>query len=333
MSGFIVSLEDNSQVSEARRHVRQLAATLGFDEQAAEKAALVITEASTNLLKHASGGKVIARAGEVKHHTHADTFLEILALDQGPGIEDFERCLQDGFSTTGTPGNGLGAIARLSAYCEVYSQPGRGTALLARISAPAAPIREPSHIGAVQVLKRGEDVCGDQWGIVGTDGRRMLLLADGLGHGPDAARASHAAVDALHHAPDASPGETIDNVHAALRHTRGAAVAVAEVDFERRIVTFAGLGNINGTVCAPGEPVRRMVSTNGTAGMEARHIREFTYPWPDNAVLVMHSDGLSTHWNLSDYPSLLSHDPGLIAGVLYRDFSRGTDDATIVVVK
>jgi hypothetical protein len=76
-----------------------------------------------------------------------------------------------------------------------------------------------------------------------------------------------------------------------------------------------------------------MVSHNGTAGLEARKIQEFTYPWQDNAILIMHSDGLATKWKLEGYPNLINKHPSLIAGVLYRDFKRGTDDVTVVVVK
>jgi hypothetical protein len=50
-------------------------------------------------------------------------------------------------------------------------------------------------------------------------------------------------------------------------------------------------------------------------------------------LLVMHSDGLATHWNLDQYPGLVGRRPSLIAGVLYRDFARGRDDVTVVVAK
>jgi hypothetical protein len=49
--------------------------------------------------------------------------------------------------------------------------------------------------------------------------------------------------------------------------------------------------------------------------------------------LVLHSDGLGTRWNLNAYPGLSAHHPSLIAGVLYRDFKRGTDDVTVLVAK
>ena len=62
-------------------------------------------------------------------------------------------------------------------------------------------------------------------------------------------------------------------------------------------------------------------------------LREFSYPWPEAGMLVLHTDGLSTATGLDSDPSLAQRDPSLIAGVLYRDYSRGNDDSTVVVLK
>ena len=76
-----------------------------------------------------------------------------------------------------------------------------------------------------------------------------------------------------------------------------------------------------------------MVSLNGTAGVEMRKITEFSYPWPENALLVLHSDGMVSHWNIDQYPGLYQRHPTVIASVLYRDHDRGRDDVTVVVAK
>ena len=108
--------------------------------------------------------------------------------------------------------------------------------------------------------------------------------------------------------------------------TRGAAVAVADLDSRAGVVRFCGLGNITGSVTAPDAGRRQMVSHNGTAGLQARTMQEFAYPWTAGALLILHSDGLATHWSLDCYPGLARRDPSLIAGVLFRDFARGRDD-------
>jgi hypothetical protein len=78
------------------------------------------------------------------------------------------------------------------------------------------------------------------------------MVADGLGHGPLAAKAAMEAVRVFSECAAGSPGELIEAVHGPLRATRGAAVAVASIDLTRRVMTFAGVGNIAGSVLAGG---------------------------------------------------------------------------------
>jgi anti-sigma regulatory factor (Ser/Thr protein kinase) len=320
-----------TQVAEGRRLALWLAHRLGFSEERGGQAALVATELGTNLVKHARGGELLIRPLTAPDGDACG--IEILALDKGPGIPDAAR--RDGYSTTGTLGHGLGAVERQADDVDVYTQPA-GTALAARIWRERPPPNAPRprfEIGAVHVSKTGEDVCGDDWSWRQRDGRLALLLADGLGHGLHAHDASAAAIRLFADRHELPPGRLIGDVHAALRPTRGAAVAMLAVDVERRTGTFAGLGNITGLVLLPSGGRHHMVSHNGTAGHNAGRIQEFTYPIPPGAIVVMFSDGLSTHWDLSSYPGLTQRSPSLLAGVLYRDFSRRRDDVTVVVAR
>jgi anti-sigma regulatory factor (Ser/Thr protein kinase) len=313
-----------------------MAERIGFDETRAEQVAIVVTEACTNLLKHGGGGEVLMRStGDDDPRNQPD--LEVLALDRGPGIANLEQCMRDGFSTGGSPGQGLGAIVRLSTASDFYSVWKRGTAVLARWSA-ASNGKPAEHsgalrIGAVNVSKPGQEVCGDSWGVEQTGDSAVILVADGLGHGLEARDASSEAVRMLHLRPDLPPGALIECTHQALRSSRGAAVAVARIDRLKGIVTFAGVGNISAQIYSGGEARHHLVSVNGTAGHQVQRIREFTYPWPHDGMLVLHSDGLSTGTGLETLPGLALRDPSLIAGVLYRDFARHNDDATVVVAK
>jgi hypothetical protein len=174
-------------------------------------------------------------------------------------------------------------------------------------------------------------MCGDAWALCRRQAGGTLLVADGLGHGPLAAAASREAARVFREWPE-TPTAALKMVHAALRPTRGAAVAVCEVDCDRDQISFAGIGNIAGVIFANGAS-RSLVSHNGIVGQQMRMLREFTYPWPSDAVLVLYSDGLATHWTLDEYPGLAARHPGLIAGVLYRDFARHRDDVVVVVAK
>jgi hypothetical protein len=165
------------------------------------------------------------------------------------------------------------------------------------------------------------------------DDRFAIMVADGLGHGLSAHEAADTAMDVFYRAHEQSPSRIIADVHAALRSTRGAAVATVAVDTDRGLVTFSGLGNISGVTIAADGSRHSMVSQNGTAGHVARRIHEFTYPLPSRSMIVMFSDGLASQWDLAAYPGLSTRHPSLIAGVLYRDFSRRRDDVTVVVAK
>jgi serine phosphatase RsbU (regulator of sigma subunit) len=160
-----------------------------------------------------------------------------------------------------------------------------------------------------------------------------ILVADGLGHGYDASLASREAVRMLHAHPDLAPAQLVERCHQALRSSRGAALSVARIDRERGTLLFCGAGNVSGQIYSGGTSRQHLVSVNGTVGHQIPRLREFAYPWPEDGILILHSDGLSTATSLEAQPSLAARDAGLIAGVLYREFSRGMDDATVVVAK
>jgi hypothetical protein len=185
----------------------------------------------------------------------------------------------------------------------------------------------------VHVSKTGEEICGDDWAWRMRDSRLSIFVADGLGHGLPAHEAAITATRVFQTRHELAPSRLVEDVHAALRPTRGAAVAAFSIDIERRTAAYAGLGNISGVVLQPGGARHSMVSHNGTAGHTAARIQEFQYPVPAGSIVVLFSDGLATHWDLKTYPGLQQRSASVIAGVLYRDFSRRRDDVTVVVVR
>ena len=330
-SGYAIAIDDPSQIGEARRTATAIATASGLTEVEAGKLAIITTEAATNISKHATRGEIMLRSVVGGGRCAVD----LIAIDAGPGIPDVDRALGDGYSTAGTAGHGLGAMARLATGFDIYTGPGVGTVLFTRIESERTKSNEQQafELGIVRVAKHGESECGDDWGIVvGDDGRASLVVADGLGHGAAAAEASRRAVSIAAENAAEQPAGVVAALHAGLRPTRGAAVAVAELIPAERMVRFSGLGNISAATAGPTE-ARSFVSHNGIAGHEMRKIQEFTYPWPPDSLLVMHSDGVSARWDLGRYPGLASRHPSVVAGVLYRDYSRGRDDALMVVVR
>jgi anti-sigma regulatory factor (Ser/Thr protein kinase) len=321
----IFPVDDASRVAEVRRAAAALSHDEGLDQALAANAALVSTEICTNLLKHARHGEVFLSS--LSDRTGPG--VEILAIDRGPGIPDVTRCLADGYSSTNTSGTGLGAIARLSQEFDIYSQVDKGTVLVAQMQSGS---RAKTSVGAVVKPISGEEVAGDAWAFDERDGGLSLIVADGLGHGLMAARASAEAISAFRRDSELAPIPVLNRVHAALRGTRGAAVAVAYVDFAQGVVRYAGIGNISGVVVSSGKPLS-MVSHNGTAGFHIPRLQEFSYSLPEEGLIIMHSDGLTTNWNLDHYPGLRRRHPSMIAGVLYRDASRNRDDVCVVAAR
>ena len=320
-----------SQVGEVRRTAVALAEGLGFGPTEVGTVGIVATEAATNLVKHARDGLIVLRA--VKDTAPAS--VEVLALDRGPGMADVGQCLRDGYSTAGGPGTGLGAMRRLAMTFDFFSLPGVGTALLAQVTARPVATGQPEsglQVGVVCVPIAGEQICGDAWAVSHQRGRSVFLVADGLGHGALAATAADEAVRLFEANAQRPPAEFIQVAHAALRSTRGAAMAVAEINVPERVVRFAGVGNIAGRILHNGAS-QGLVSHNGTVGHQLHTVREFTYAWPEGALLVLNSDGLLTQWSLDSYPGLAEHHPGLVASIILRDFSRNRDDVTVVVAR
>ncbi len=327
---MITAVSDQSHVGEARRAASELARNGGADETQTARAALIATEMATNILKHAQGEGMIAMD---RFHDTQGTGVELLAIDKGPGIADLQACLADGYSTAGSPGTGLGAIARQADLFGVYSRPGLGTVIQARLVDGPPPKAAPgTDIGVVAAIYPGETVCGDQWAFDANGRGRTLLVADGSGHGLQAARAAHLATKIFSEYAGEDCVLLAERMHHGLAPTRGAALAIARIDADEPLIRFVGVGNITGVVVT-GMDARQMVSHNGTAGHIAPRIREFTYPFCGVPCVIMHSDGLSSRWRIADYPGLAVCHPSLIAAVLFRDFRRDRDDATIVVMR
>ncbi len=321
-------VEAGSTASAVRRAAERLGTDLGLGPTRTADLAIVAAELTSNLVKHAEDGVLLLRP--VRHDGQAG--VELIAIDSGPGMADLTVSSRDGHSTTGTLGIGLGAIARQASWFDAYSRPGRGTVLAVQVWARDAN-REPSWAGALTRPLTGEQVSGDGYAWRVVDGRRQLLACDGLGHGPLAAAATEAAIEAFRRAPAGPPATVVQHLHRSMAHTRGAALAVAEPDPVAGLLSYAGVGNIAGSVVDGDGQRRGLVSLPGIAGHQRPTIREYGYPFPPDALLVMHSDGVVDRWQLNDYPGLAGRSPLVVAATLLRDAGTRRDDACVLVAR
>lgn len=319
-------MDDPSCVGAARRHVATLCRELDFDEVASGQAAIIVNELGSNLCKHVRNGQlwIAARQGDIPE-------IEMLSVDNGPGISDVSLAMRDGFSTAGSPGTGLGAVQRLATDFDLHSDVEKGTVILARLR-PGAPKQRAFKWGVVALPAPGETVCGDSWGVAFEGKRAAMLVADGLGHGERAAEASLAAVDLFVKQPFAAMKDALEEAHVILRMTRGAAITRAQIDAETETLRAVGAGNVTIRVVS-GVFNRSVLAQHGTVGVQMRRVEETGMNWPAHALVVCHSDGLQSRWPPEAIAALIGRDPALAAAVLVRDYGRGRDDVTVLVMR
>jgi anti-sigma regulatory factor (Ser/Thr protein kinase) len=318
-------VEEPSAVAACRAVVTAMARQLSFPAARAGQVALAVTEAASNLHKHARDGSLLLRTSR----DAGGAGIELVTIDTGPGLRDAGAALRDGHSTAGTLGIGLGSISRQADFCDIYSVAGRGTALVARFW----PERRDGPAVRCAGLTRpitGEAECGDAYGAGGAGDVLTGALCDGLGHGPLAAEASRQALTAVFEAPAGEPAALLERAHRRMARTRGGALAIAQID--GTVVRFAGLGNVAGWILSPGSR-NGMASVPGIAGHQARGFRQFEYPLPPGGVVVLHSDGLTSRWDIGKLPGLAGQDPLVIAAALLAEAGRHRDDAGVLVLK
>jgi anti-sigma regulatory factor (Ser/Thr protein kinase) len=314
-------VEDASAVAACRQAVQNMAERLRFPAARIGQLALAVTEAASNLHKHAEQGSLLLCV----NRDGPQPGIDLVTIDAGPGVRDVSAALRDGHSTAGTLGIGLGAIQRLADFADLYSRPGHGTSLVARFCV-SPPVSQPRWAGLIRPIT-GETECGDAYGVVPADGAVTAVLCDGLGHGPLAAAAAAAGVAAVLDDPAAA---LLERVHQRMSGTRGGAVGVVQVSGQ--LARFAGLGNVAASIVSDGQR-KSMVSIPGIAGVQARTIRQFEYDVPPGSAVIVHSDGVSSRWEAAALPALEARDPLLIAAVLLAEAGVHRDDAGVLVLK
>lgn len=319
-----IRAEDPSAVGAVRRKAVGLAEAAGFDPVLVGQTAVAVSEAVSNLVKHAVEGTAMVRP-----HPEAPATVELICLDRGPGMADVARALRDGYSTSGTLGIGLGAISRIASGYDVHSLPGRGTVLAMYFTATGTPPPPLRASGVTRPIGE-EPVSGDGFAIVRSGPATTVLVCDGLGHGHIAAQASNRAVELFRDASEQEPLDIVARLHAGMSGTRGGAVAVARVDPGG--VSYAGLGNVSGWV-AHAEGRQGMVSVPGIAGHRGGRLRQYSYELPPYAIVIMHTDGLTDRWDPATIPGLFARTPAVIAAGLMREAGSRRDDACVVTVR
>ncbi|MHC1760090.1 MAG: anti-sigma regulatory factor [Negativicutes bacterium] len=339
----VSNIEVRSQwdIRAAKLLAEQVATGLGFDPQERDEIAIVISELGSNLIKHAGRGFIAVSALS----DNGQMGIQIESLDNGPGIANIAEAMRDGFSTSNSLGIGLGAVNRLMDRHEIISpiEGEYGTKILCvryvRCKDPLTVSHCPLEVGAATRNHPLAEVNGDAFLIKNGATSLTIAVIDGLGHGENARRAAWTAREYIEKHYEQPLDSVFSGTGISCSGTRGVVLAIVRFSWDALPVqappiirfTHASVGNIECKVFGIPYPIP-FVIRRGVVGLNAPKPVLSSHLWTSNMILVMHSDGLKTNWQWSEFPELVDSEINRAASILLRRLAK-EDDATVVVVR
>jgi anti-sigma regulatory factor (Ser/Thr protein kinase) len=323
--------DDRSYFSLIKKEIHRLATDGGIEPAKINQLDLIVAEMTSNLFKYSDDGELLMGV----FPNGGAPYVELISIDNGPGMVNPARMMQDGISTSHTLGHGLGSMKRLSDTFELYSQIGWGTIALSRVynNPDTAKVTNPIIMRPIVVYKPGEKTSGDGFTFKKTDKYLKMMLADGLGHGPEANKAINEAAAAFKVFPDYSPTETLRFIHNAIKKTRGAVINIVGYDYARKVWTSAGVGNIAARMSGPVQ-FKNHMSYNGIVGHNIPGtMNDQEYATEEFNQVMLCSDGIKTRIDMARYPMMYKYDLAILAAAIYKDHARRNDDMSVVISK
>jgi anti-sigma regulatory factor (Ser/Thr protein kinase) len=323
--------DDRSYFSLIKKEIHRLATDAGINANRINELDLIVAEMTSNLYKYSDDGEILMGT----FANGGSPYVELISIDNGPGMVNPARMMVDGVSTTKTLGHGLGSMKRLSDTFELYSQPGWGTIVLSRVYSDPEKVKVSDEviIRSIVVSKPGEKTSGDGFVYKKNDKYLKMMLADGLGHGPEANKAINEAAAAFRVFPDYSPTETLRFIHGNIKKTRGAVINIVGYNFEEKKWSSAGIGNIAARMFGPVN-FKNHMSYNGIVGHNIPNtMNDQQYPADEFNQVMLCSDGIKTRIDLAKYPLMYKYDLSVLAAAIYKDHARKNDDMSVIIAK
>lgn len=321
-----IAIADDASVSEARLRARRVAAEQGLGLVQAERLVLIASELARNQLRHAWRGQIAVRAiarGEQRG-------VEIVAVDEGPGISDPELGLRGVPRGAGSLGVGLAAARENADEIDFDVRIQEGTVVRARVFENEVPRRR--EVGVFGRPYRLERQSGDHACFFRSEDRLLIGVCDGLGHGAPAREASGMAMRTFAAHRTASPQAILEECHGALGPTRGVVMSVVSLpEGAGSCLDLASVGNITIELVRP-RGARRFAASSFVLGSPRRGWRPHVEaaPFQPDETLIVFTDGISSRSSISEDLELLREHPIVIAQRLVQRFGR--DDDVLVLV-
>ena len=329
---LVFKADDRSYFAILKKEIHNLAVGASFSAAKVGELDIIVAELVSNLVKHAGGGRVFVKLLEEE----GIQGIELISVDNGPGMTDVSRMVADGVSTKNTLGQGLGAMKRLSDVFQVYSQKDWGTVILIRLFKEDLTLfKKPpmEEIRAVLLPKPGETECGDGFYYVTTKDHIKLFLGDGLGHGPEAAKAVTQAGNAFLDCFESDPAEIIRYINNGVKKTRGLVGTVAVFDISQKQWSVCGVGNISTKIMSYGN-TKNLMAYNGIIGLNVpKTLNAQVVDYEKGQYIIMCSDGLKSKWDVIRYAAIQRYDASILSASVLKDYARNTDDMSVAVCK
>lgn len=176
----------------------------------------------------------------------------------------------------------------------------------------------------------GEHENGDRGAVFRRDGVLLAIVADGLGHGPKAARAAGLAVDLVEATHERDPRVIMGLVNEALKGSVGAAASIVVVDCRTGTISHCGVGNVATRLTGVGIVENRLIGIGGVLGSLRRVPRLEQACLLPGGMLVMTTDGVSLAFEAATISGIAPADA---ARLLVERHGRPHDDATALVMR
>jgi negative regulator of sigma-B (phosphoserine phosphatase) len=188
--------------------------------------------------------------------------------------------------------------------------------------------------GVAKSILPGQGESGDRH-LVCCAGDGILIAAiDGIGHGEEAANAAEAAISILKASPDEPVISLLERCHEGLRSTRGVVLSLASIDPKHGMMTWVGVGNVQGVLMRAGAKKGRveevLLLRGGVVGSQLPALQAAVLPIAKGDTLVFVTDGIRSEFveGLSTLES-----PQRAADKILKQHSRGNDDALVLVLR
>jgi anti-sigma regulatory factor (Ser/Thr protein kinase) len=319
----MIEVRDEADVYAFASMAKHFALQLGFTCFQAGLISLAASEIAMNSFRHAKQGRAIIQA------TDNHKGIEIKINDTGPGIDNIEFAMEDGFSTQKTLGLGLGAAKRSVDEFSIKTSASGTSVIMARY----LPVtRQLIDTGMVSFPVVDGSVNGDAYLIKGYEGDKLLsAVFDGAGKGIQASKSAELVKEVFLKNYKLPLDKLVLLCHEKLveyQVSRGVEVALLRItpDFIESLI----MGNT--TIHANSIPRSSFFFHDGSIGIKLPNALSVQcIPRPKQFSFVMHSDGIKDV-NYARYCSSDLSAQGL-AERIFDQHAVTDDDATVIVLK